>query len=186
MIKWAIYYEHVRRDFIELRENYPFSNLTIPPTVKPSLASITVVAACKNLIDAVQGHPEDFIGEYSKKLLLTIPNDYWTIGCQVYGGGWIDTTLFPNKDVHFFHDEGKLVRTEHGLHMCVGTPESFSKMKNVILESVRTAENMLIAYERVQSGVSKELYLKAYSHGEEGKKEFAKDTRRYIPNKGGE
>lgn len=181
METWAIYYERVKRDFIELREAYPFSSLTIPPTVKPSLASITVIAVCKSLVDAVQGQPEDFIGEYSKKLLIKVPDEYWTNGCLVYGGGWVNTTLFQNKDIHFFHDKGKLIRTEHGLHLCVGRPESFSKMKNVILESVRTAENMLVAYERAQSSESKELYLKAYSHGDLGKAEYTKDKKRYIP-----
>lgn len=181
MGNWEIYYEHVKRDFIELREIYPFSSLTIPPTVKPSLASIDVIAVCKHLLDAVQGQPEDFIGEYSKKLRLLVPDEYWKNGCCVYGGGWVDTTLFLDKDIHFFHNEGKLIRTEHGLHLCVGTPESFSKMKNVILESVRTAENMLIAYERAQSSESKEIYLKAYSHGNLGKEEYIKDRARYIP-----
>lgn len=181
-IKWLKYYEHVKRDFIELKENYPFSHITILPTAKPSNVLITVIAVCKHLIDAVQGYPEDFTNEYSKKLLLKIPYDYKTIGCEVYGGRWVDTKLFHNKDVHFFHVGEKLVRTEHGLKMCVGVPASFPNMKNVILESVRTAENMLVAYERVQTGASKELCLNAYSHGDLGIEEYKKDRKRYIPS----
>ncbi len=181
METWAIYYKRVKHDFIELREAYPFSILTILPTVEPSLASISVIAVCMSLVDAVLGQPEDFVGKYSKKLQIIVPHEYWTNGCLVYGGGWVDTTLFQNKDIHFFHDKNQLIRTEHGLHMCVGSPESFSKMKNVILESVRTAENMLIAYERAQSSGSKELYLKAYSHGVLGKVEYTNDKKRYVP-----
>ena len=181
MATWVIYYERVKRDFNELREAYPFSILTIPPMVKPSLAYITVIAVCKSIVDAVQGQPEDFTGEYSKKLLIEVPHEYWTNGCRVYGGGWVDAKLFKNKDIHFFCDNGTLIRTEHGLHMCVGRTESFSMMKNVILESVRTAENILVAYERAQSIGSKELYLKAYSHGVLGKVEYTNDKKRYIP-----
>lgn len=167
-------------DFVEMKKSYPFSYLTIPPTVEPSIASITVIAVNKSLIEAVQGKQEDFTGEYSKRLLLIVPLGYRTEGCKVYGGKWIDTRLFQNKDIHFFHENGRLIQDERGLYMCVGTPDSFSNMKNVIFEAVTTAANMLVAYERVQSGASQELYLKAYSHGNQGKEEYLRDKKRYI------
>ena len=67
--------------------------------------------------------------------------------------------------------------------LCVGLPESFPLMKNVILENVKTAENMLIAYERVMTGVSNTLELIAYSHGEHGSKEFQHNKLRYTSRK---
>ena len=38
------------------------------------------------------------------------------------------------------NDDEKLIRTQYGLQICVGTPESFPLMGNVILENVKTAE----------------------------------------------
>jgi hypothetical protein len=60
------------------------------------------------------------------------------------------------------------------------TPESFPLMKNVILENIRTAENMLIAYERVMAGESETLDLIAYSHGDKGREQFKKNRKKYI------
>ena len=164
-----------------MREHYPFCYLTIPPTIKPSEAEVRVVAVNKGLIDMVSGVESDFLGDYSKELHLHVPVDYRNIGCTVYGAGWIKTEKLANEDIHFFHDEGRLIRTRYGLQICVGTPESFSLMKNVILENVKTAENMLIAYERVMIGASEKPEMIAYSHGEKGRYQFQQNKKRYIP-----
>lgn len=164
-----------------MKEQYPFCYLTIPPTIKPSEAEIRVVAVNKGLIEMVSGIENDFLGDYSKELHLHVPVDYRNRGCTVYGAGWIKTEKLANEDIHFFHNEGRLIRTRYGLQICVGTPESFSLMKNVILENVKTAENMLIAYERVMIGASKKLEMIAYSHGEKGRSQFQKNRKRYIP-----
>ena len=164
-----------------MREQYPFCYLTIPPTIKPSEAEIRVVAVNKSLIDVVGGVECDFLGDFSKELHLRVPVDYRNRGCIVYGAGWIKTEKLANEDVHFFHDNGKLIRTRHGLQICVGTPESFPLMRNVILENVRTAENMLIAYERVMTGSSDKLEMIAYAHGEQGRIQFQQNKKRYIP-----
>ena len=164
-----------------MKAQYPFCYLTIPPTIKPSLAEIRVIAANKVLIEAVDGIEGDFLGDYSKELHLIIPVDYRDKGCIVYGAGWVKTDKLSNEDIHFFHDNGKLIRTKHGLQICVGTPESFPLMKNVILEAVRTAENMLIAYERVMNGATEKLEMIAYAHGDKGRAQFQKNRNRYIP-----
>ena len=164
-----------------MKEKYPFCYLTIPPTIKPSEAEIRVVAVNRGLIDTVGGVESDFLGDYSKELHLRVPIDYRSLGCIVYGAGWIKTEKLTNEDIHFFHDKGKLIRTRHGLQICVGTPESFPLMKNVILENVRTAENMLIAYEQVMAGSSDKLDMIAYAHGEQGRIQFQQNKKRYIP-----
>ena len=110
-----------------------------------------------------------------------IPLDYRSSGCLVYGGKWIDERKIPAKDMHLFHSNNRLVENRFGYKMCVGTPESFSFMKNVLLEAVKTADNMLVAYERVQSGTSDRVILNAYSHGDIGRKEYQNDRKRYVP-----
>lgn len=177
---WNRYYNNVLSDFKEMRKEYPFCYLTIPPTIKPSQAEIRVVAVNKGLIDIVDGVENDFLGEYSKELHMHIPLNYKDRGCIVYGAGWVKTEELTNEDIHFFHTDGKLIRTQYGLQICVGTPESFPMMKNVILENVKTAENMLVAYERVMVGISEKLEVIAYAHGEKGRIQFQQDKKRYI------
>lgn len=180
-VDWNQYYKNVLSDFREMKEQYPFCYLTILPTITPSEAEIRVVAANKGLIDSVGGVEEDYLGDYSKELFLHVPVDYKDNGCDVYGAGWVKTEKFANGDVHFFHKDGKLIRERQGFQICVGTPESFPLMTNVILENVRTAENMLIAYERVMIGESEKLEMIAYAHGDKGREQFKRNRKRYIP-----
>jgi hypothetical protein len=106
--------------------------------------------------------------------------EYREVGCNVYGAGWVDIGRFDENDIHFFADDGKLIPSKHGFHLCVGTPESFPMMQNVILENVRTADNMLVAYERVMVGASNKVELIAYAHGNEGRKQFSHNKSRFI------
>lgn len=62
---------------------------------------------------------------------------------------------------------------------CVGVPQSFIHLKNVLLENVRTAESMMIAYESYQRGITKKVNLIAYSHGEKGKNEYNRNRKQY-------
>lgn len=168
------YIEQVKVDFAQLKEEYPFATLVIVPTVEISPAIITVTAANKNLIEMMLANQSDFQGEYSRDLRIIVPFDYQENGCYIYGGRWIKTECIENNELHF---HGK---TEDGLlKFCVGVPESFRYMENVILENVRTAENMLIAYEELQKGLTKSINLKAYSHGDRGKYEYKRDKRKY-------
>lgn len=163
-----------------MKKDYPYSYLTILPSDKPRIAYLRVVAANKAIIEKIGGLESDFIKDYSRELYLFIPHDYKTQGCHVYGGKWIDKKKLMEKDVHFHHSNGKVIYTEYGYQLCVGTPGSFSLLKNVILENVKTAEHMLIAYEQVMTGMTSELNLLAYAHGSKGIKQFENNKNKYI------
>lgn len=176
VIVWSNYYRSVLADYSGLKDEYPFSHLFIPPTSKPGFASISVIAVNNTIIKAVEGGPKDFLGEYSKLIYLEIPLDYQQRGCKVFGCGWVDCRRLRKEDLHFFKSKGN----KFGYQMCVGVPESFSSMKNVLLEVVKTADNMLVAYERVQRDPSKRLILNAYAHGDVGREAYQKDKKRYV------
>lgn len=168
------YLDQVKKDFAQLKEEYPFSTISIPPTLELTPVVINVIAANKELINTMLATPEDFMGACSRELRLIIPFDYRRSGCNVFGGKWIKKELINKKDYHFYED------TQDGSHrFCVGVPESFPQLENVILENVRTAENMLIAYEEVQKRLTKTINLKAYSHGGKGEDEYKRDRKRY-------
>lgn len=179
-IDWAKYYKAVLSDYRELKERYPFSYLSIFPTIKPEPAVIRVVAANKDLIEMTSAVEPDFTGDYSRELRIVVPVDYREKGCKVYGAKWVDPEIFDDEEIHFYCREQLL---HHGYELCVGTPESFPLMKNVILENVKTAENMLIAYERVMTGDSDRLQLLAYAHDYKGRKQFMKNKNKYLPRR---
>ena len=77
-------------------------------------------------------------------------------------------------DRHFY-EKGKNGMRE----FCVGVNESFQTLNNVILENVKTAENMLIAYEQVQKGITLRARLIGYAHGNKGEKEYERDRKKY-------
>lgn len=168
------YLENVRKDYKELLDEYPFSEIIILPTSTPYQIIIKCVAANKELVHTMNARKEDFLGEYDKFLYIEVPFDYRINGCKVYGGKWLDKSINVS-DKHFY------VNSKHDslYKLCVGVPESFRNLKNVILESVRTAENMLIAYELLQSGRKEKLELKVYEHGDRGREQYRKDSKRY-------
>ena len=172
------YRSHLLRDFHALIVQYPFSTITFLPTVNPSPAILKVIAVHKELIDEVMGASSDFTGIYSKELFIVVPFDYHKNGCDLYGASWVDLNRLEIKDWHFLYECRK---TKHGFKLCVGVPESFHLMNNVLLENVKTAENMLIAYERIMRGETSVLEdLKTYSHGKAGRSEFINDKKRYV------
>lgn len=172
------YRSHLLSDFHALLSQYPFSTITFLPTVDPSPAILKVIAVHKELIDEVMGTPSDFTGIYSKELFIEVPFDYQKTGCDLYGASWVDLHRIEEKDRHFFNNCRK---TKHGFKLCVGVPESFPLMNNVVLENVKTAENMLIAYERIMCGETSVLEdIKTYSHGRVGRWEFKKDKKRHV------
>ena len=166
------YCKNVRDDIEELKKYYPFTSYIMPPTMELQPICIRTVAAGARLIKITSAIEQDFLGEYSKELEIIVPFDYKLKGCQVYGGKWLDKTKMRNHDVHFYE------KNNHGNYLlCVGVPESFPKMKNVILENVRTADKMLIAYQLLQTGQTKQLELIAYSHGVEGQNEYKRTAK---------
>ncbi len=138
------------------------------------------MAANKALVDAVKGVETDFLGDYSKELHLVVQVGYQKRGCYVYGAKWLDLTKLESQYVHLIHDKNDPLTKYYGWKLCVGTPESFGMLRNVILENVKTADNMLVAYERIMRGETKKLDLIAYAHGEAGRKEFKKNQNKYI------
>lgn len=176
--EWSKYICDVKRDYNEAKRYYPYMEMSIFPTSKPSQIVVRAVAAEQDIITETCAQMEDFIGSYSKELYIEIPFTYRKDGCKIYGAKWLDKKLFQNKDLHFYEYE---YDRNKGYRMCVGTPESFHLMKNVLLENIKTADAMLVAYERVQRGDSDKLNLIAYAHGNSGREQFQTNRSRYIP-----
>ena len=170
------YYETVLADFRGLQEQYPFSTITIPPTMEESMATIQVVAAHAELIKEHRARKEDFTGKYSKQLYIEVPFDYKITGCKVYGAGWLDLSKLRESDIHI-NDDCKL-HEGIGYELCVGVPRSFEAMDNVILESVKTADNLLVGYKNIMLGNMNRLMVNSYSHGDLGQLEYLRDMRR--------
>lgn len=168
------YYHEVREDIRELQSIYPFTTFTCPPTVQIQPIIIHVIAADSVLIQKTCAMRQDFLQEYSKELDILVPFDYRTEGCKVYGGAWIDLDKIPPEYQHFH------ARLSDGrFSLCVGIPESFEKMRNVVLECVRTADRMLTAYELFQSGQTETLELISYAHGQKGIEEYRGKKKKY-------
>lgn len=173
-IDYQKYYSDVRKDFDELKRQYPYSEMYMPPTVKPQKIKLRVVAAHIDIIRASMAEEEDFLKEYSKELQIVIPWDYKKSGCKVYGGAWLQEELIHKADRHFYEKRKNGMR-----EFCVGVNESFQTLNNVILENVKTAEHMLIAYEQVQKGITSWANLIGYAHGSKGEKEYERDRKKY-------
>ena len=168
------YYKSVFQDIRQARKTYPYIEAIVLPTVEPMPIRLKVIAVNKELLETTHAEREDFTGRFTRELDIIVPLDYKKAGCKVYGGKWIDTNLVREKYQHF---NGK--RKDGWYLFCVGVPASFSQMENVILENIRTAEKMLIAYQLYQTGRTKTLKLNAYSHGKKGINEYSKDKKRY-------
>lgn len=168
------YYQSVKRDFEELKKEYPFSTIYLPPTREPICVRIRVVAVNNKILQISSGEETDYLGKYSRELKLDVPYNYREVGCNVYGGRWIIEGAIHEADRHFY-EKGK----DGTRLLCVGTRKSFQKLRNVILENVKTAENMLIAYELVQEGITRRAEIIGYSHGNRGEIEYEKDRRKY-------
>lgn len=175
MDSWRKYYASVFEDVKELKRYYPYVQMYFPPTVKPQLITLVVTAVGIDVINKAHALEKDYLGEYSKKLVLKIPFHYKAEGCEVYGGKWICEESIPQKHRHF---NGK----DHfgNYLLCVGVPESFKYMKNVILENVKTADRLLVAYEGFQTKSRNSIKLIEYSHGKRGIDEYKKEKNKYT------
>ena len=172
------YYNAVISDVRELKKQYPFTKIILLPTTSISQIELDITAVRAEIISQTGAIEADFLGKFSRQLHLIIPYDYRKNGCLVYGGKWIDLRNIPDRYQHFNE-----VRKDGSLLFCVGVPESFLQLKNVILECVKTADNMLTAYEKYQCGRSKSLELISYSHGEKGINEYKREKKKYKTTK---
>ncbi|MBQ9166786.1 MAG: hypothetical protein IJX67_00015 [Oscillospiraceae bacterium] len=167
------YAAQVSCDVEQLKRVYPWTRIIYSPSSVPTPIQLSVTAVSKDVMETLQAREEDFLAEYSKSLQVTIPFDYERKGCEIYGAGWLNIEAVPQEDRHFFG-------SKNGLHkFCLGVPASFAQMKNVILENIKTADNMLVAYELFQKGINQGVNLIAYSHGKVGEDEYAKDKKKY-------
>lgn len=168
------YYRTAFQDIHQAKEIYPYIEVTVPPTVEPVPIHLRVIAVNVSFLESTHADREDFTGIFTRELDIIIPFDYKKNGCKVYGGKWIDTNLVSEEHRHFYS------KRKDGCYLfCVGVPNSFPQMENVVLENIRTAERMLIAYQLYQTGKTKVLELNAYSHGNKGINEYIKDKYRY-------
>lgn len=174
-IKYNNYYSSVIKDFSELKNYYPFSKLVILPTNIPVPAMVFVIAVNIELIDETNAKVEDLRGNYNKNLTITIPFNYKEVGCDVFGGSWIVPNKIEYNKRHFYEND---VNKEKQIKLCIGVSDSFVNLNNVLLENVRTAEQLLFYYEKILKN-GEEIPLKAYSHGDKGKDEYKKDKRKY-------
>lgn len=165
------YKENVDRDLKELIDYYPFTKKIIIPTALPGIIKLEIIAVNKNIIDDLLATEEDFLGEYSKRIIVEIPKDYPNSHCIITGGKWIDYQKFDSKDKHFYD------RGNDGVEFCVGVPTSVKYLRNVLLENVMTVENLLVGYEMLQKKYTSKLEVRAYSHGNEGIKEYNNERK---------
>ncbi|MFA7436231.1 MAG: hypothetical protein WC006_07720 [Bacilli bacterium] len=171
----SYYYRSVFKDLTELKESYPFFKIIIIPTSKPTLIGLEITVINIKLIKETGANENDFLDAYSKKSNVIIPIDYKYNGCYIYGGSWIDPNKIPIEDIHFINS------TKNDDYLfCLGVPKSFSKLSNVILENIKTLDNIYIAYEKFLCGDSNTVELIAYSHGQKGEYEYDKNKRKYI------
>ena len=170
----SVFYEKVIDDIEELKVEYPVFSYEIPQLSEEVLpVEIKALAVNRALIERARAAENDFTGDFSKVIRIVVPVDYMQQGCRIYGGSWIDVSSLLIKDCHFYSDKnGKRF-------FCVGIPDSFPQLKNVILENVRTVEYMLSGYEFFQRGLSKRVGFKAYSHGLLGRFEYKNDVQRF-------
>ena len=164
----------IKKDFDELKVEYPFADLFFPKESTIFTAAIRVIAVCADIIDAVNGTKEDFTKDYSKLIYVFVSNNYQNEGCTVFGCNWMNLSILHEEDCHF----NSRKKTPFGYELCVGTPESFAYCNNVVLECTKTADNMLIAYEQLLKGESNRLNLRSFSHGIKGQREFLQSVGR--------
>lgn len=167
--RYDTYYSSVFRELEELKREYPFVKIIFEPTVEPKPIRVQVTAVSSDIIRSTLATESDFLGPFSKALEVIIPFSYKTQGCEVYGGEWINLKDIEVKYQHFNgkRDDGKWL-------FCVGVPDSFETLENVILENIRTADKMLVAYQLLITGKTNTLELKAYNHGKRGIDEYRK------------
>lgn len=171
------YEQQVYADLHELVSVFPFTRIVYQPFSVPHEIVLQIVAVENVLINHTHAKENDFLGPHSFEVHLLIPYNYREAGCKVFCHRWEDIEKVPPEDLHFHHFDK---RNDH-LQLCVGVPDSFRKMRNVILESSRTASKILQAYHLFLSGVTASVELLAYSHGYKGLEEYVQNKKRFRP-----
>lgn len=173
------YLTDVNNDINVVRTFYPQIEEKIIPMAKRTKKIYEIFLVDNDLIKDLNISNDYLRNNLSyTKVYLIVPFDYQHIGCEVYGGKWINEEMLPFEREHF-ND-----KMEDGNYkLCLGTTKSFDNLKNVILEACRTAENLFIQYYNYQNKNINEIKLIEYSHGKKGIIEYEKDKNKYKTKK---
>lgn len=164
--------------FEKTKENYPYIKRIKNQYFKSSLLEFSCILVNAKTLKYLCGVKSDFLGKYTKECIIIVPIDYKTNGCKVYCKKWKEILNIPNNRMHYEQEE-----ICGFTKLCVGVKGSFSCLLNPILESLKTAEHILNAYELYIKGCSNDIILIDYKHGEEGLKEYESNSKKYKNRK---
>lgn len=167
----TIYCHNVFSDLDEVLKIYPYTKIIVYPYAEPAELELRVIAVNANMIKEISGNIADFTSRYSKEIKVVIPFNYKLDGCRVYGGAWINDKLIKYEDKHYYS-----LCKDGTRELCIGIPNSFRNYSNPILESIKTAENLLLAYELYLEGLTKTVEINSFPHGIRGIKAYNKSV----------
>lgn len=170
------YKNDVLKDYEELIKIYPLFSFFRPPLSYNHYYCLKGYLIDKKEIDDLN-ITNEHLPEYDKKVYVVIPPNYKDVGCYVYDRFSFDVNIIPEEDRHMYDDDS----IKGYSCLCVGVPNSFKQMKNVILEAIKTSSNIVKAYMSYINKLSDKIELLAYSHGDKGKKEYESNKEKYRP-----
>lgn len=139
---------------------------------------LSVLAVNSKFMRASFSKPTDYLSDHSRLITVKIKDNYCVAGCEVRCDLWVLNEKIPISDRHY--NRHNPYDSDIRPNLCVGTPESFIKLSNPILESIRTAEIILTAYHLFLIGETDQIELLGYSHGDKGRKEYEKDKSKFT------
>lgn len=179
----------IKRDFRELIQHYPFSQMIL---VDKKEIHFEVYAINKKEIDQLRIKKHKISNDkYSRRLYIIIRNNYRDSGPIIYSmEKWKSLNLIPYESKHFY--DKKELKYENGTFKidtpgfsagkgyltCTSVSIANKNMGNPLLENVKSAEMMLISYELFLRGINKTIVLRQYSHGDEGVEQYVREQRR--------
>lgn len=159
--------------FNKTKDVYPFiSNIDYP--AKDYFIKFDVIIANKKSIEHLSSSEKDYLGDYSMEAVVFVPYDYLENGCHVYCKKWANVERIPSDRLHF-----ELKTYQDFTKLCIGVTGSFARLKNPILESIKTAEHVLTAYKLFLLGYTTDIILIDYAHNNAGIEEYKNDKKRY-------
>lgn len=167
------YYNEVFDLLRKIECSYKYFRIILLPTLRPTLIGCEIIAVNNTIINSTHATKFDLTNEFSKEVWIVIPTKYKTNGCDVYGGEWIDETKIDNDSKHFYKLEDFSF-----YKFCVGIDEEMAKSKNIVLENIKTIENVLVEYEKMMVGLCKSYEGLHYSHGLEGIYEYRRKNKK--------
>ena len=178
----------IKRDFRELIQYYPFSQLAF---VSDKEIHFEVYAINKKEIKQFKLSKSIVENEkFSKRIYLVVNSDYCYEGPAVYSmEKWPQLDKIPYENKHFynfknyFYKNGFLYdyyphfRKGRGFLTCTSVSKANKAMHNPLLENVKSAEMMLTSYELFLKGINDTIVLRQYKHGDEGVRQYDDEKR---------